>query len=266
MSVPYANRYRGRFLTIGLMLMFGIFTSPVIAQWSYRALPPPDVLSPAPSVWWIGPQAGVNLNTHEGEFFTKYCECSFKDGSGTGITAGIELGHMLSPVVGVAVKLLYNDFRADYAFPVRITATVYPSGEIVDIAHERQMDVRLGYLMLHPVLQIHPTSYVYLFAGPAIGIKTTGTLAYTLKVVEPGFTLAYELVDSRLVIDDSGEIPQAKSFRADLRAGIGLNLRLGRNVRLSPEVSYGMPLTTISDDDDWKAQAIHATVILKFDL
>lgn len=259
------RRYSYNILFAVFIVLMLFAANDVHAQWTVQALPPPDVLRPEPSRWWLGPQAGVNLNTHEGDFFTEFCECSFKDGSGVGITAGFEIGHMLSPSIGIAVKLLYNDLQAQYAYKLRIPTQVVDPDEVLVIEHERKNDVRLGYLMLHPVVQLHPFSFIYFFAGPAIGIRTTATQAYT-QIADPAFEYPVGNPAERAVVDDSGELPRSESFRADVRAGIGLNLRIGRSLRLAPEVSYGLPLTTISDDDDWKAQAIHATVVLKFDL
>ena len=38
----------------------------------------PDVLGPAPRVWWIGPQIGGNITTHSGDVLTKNCNCLFE--------------------------------------------------------------------------------------------------------------------------------------------------------------------------------------------
>lgn len=225
---------------------------------------PSDVLSPAPPDWWFGPNIGVNLVTHEGAFLTDYCQCEFRDGSGTRLTLGFELGRMFTPVIGVAVKALYNDMGAEFSYKLLIPTEVLNEG-IVDVEHERKNVVKLSYFMLHPVLILQPLPFFYLFGGPAVGVTGTSTQEYTLTNVDPQFDLAVGGGDSRVVAMDSGEIPRAESLRMDLRAGLGLNLRLGRRLRFSPEVSYGIPLTTISDDDDWKAQAIHATAILKFE-
>lgn len=246
-------------------VVFLLFAPAAQAQFSFGSAPPPDVLHPAPSQWWIGPQIGVNLNTHEGEYFTDFCECAFKDGSGTGLTAGVEIGHMLAPWLGVALKLVYNDLQAQYEYPIRLPTTT-EDDEIIDVNYMRELDVRLGYILLHPVVQIQPLPFIYLFAGPAIGIRTTAKHDYTLRINDPGVEFLYTGLDEHLVKEDSGEIPNAESFRADVRAGLGLNLGIGRGLRLAPEVSYGIPLTTIADDDDWKAAAIHITAVLKIDL
>ncbi len=242
-------------------------TSQLQAQFrtGLAAPPPPSVLTPDPSVWWIGPQVGVNINSHSGDFLAEYCQCSFADGSGAGLGIGFEVGHMLSPVIGIALKLVYNDMQADYSYIIRRDAQLI-TGEIVQADHERLNEVKLGYFLLNPVLQVHPFPGFYLFAGPAIGFNTAAEQAYTLKIVDERYEFAVGDPTTHPIERDSGEIPGAEGTRTDIRAGLGVNIRLGRSFLFSPEISYGLPLSTISADDNWKAEAIHLMGIFKFEL
>jgi hypothetical protein len=243
-------------------------TSPLQAQFigGMEAAPPPSVLTPDPSQWWIGPQIGVNINSHSGDFVTEFCNCTFADGSGAGLSAGFEIGRMFSPLFGIALKLVYNDLRADYSYNIVLDAVLEPSGETVQANYERSNAVKLGYFMLHPVLQVHPFTGFYLFAGPAFGFNTTAERTYTLKIADERYLFEFGDPETKVVEEDSGEIPEAEGTRMDLRAGIGVNIRLGRSFLFSPEVSYGLPLTTISADDNWKAEAIHLVGVFKFEL
>ncbi|MFA6235041.1 MAG: hypothetical protein WC824_12785 [Bacteroidota bacterium] len=230
-----------------------------------QSAPPPGVLSPDPSLWWIGPQIGANINSHVGDFITDFCQCSFENGSGVGITAGIEVGHMFSPMFGFAAKIIYNNMNADYSYIIRQDAQVVGGG-IVQADFERKNEVGLGYFMLNPVLQFYPFPVFYLFAGPAVGIKTAGNQTYTLRIADDRYEFAIGDPSTRIVEEDSGEIPGAEGLRMDFRAGLGANIRLGRSFLFSPEVSYNFPLTTISTDDNWKAEAIHLIGVFKFEL
>ncbi len=257
-----------RFLFIAALLVVLGSSEEAAAQFrsGMQSPPPPSVLHPAPSQWWIGPLAGANLNTHSGDFLTDYCQCSFEDGSGTGLSIGLEIGHFLSPSIAVALKLIYSDLRADYAYQLLEDAEVEGEGIVPDVLFERRNTVVIGYFMLHPVLQFHPVQGLYLFAGPAIGVNTAATQEYTKQVVDERFEFRLGDPDTRLVDKDSGDLPRAESLRADLRFGAGANIPLSRSIVFSPEVSYGYPLTTISDDDNWTAEAIHLIGVFKFQL
>jgi|GEM_PF-1278548 len=254
-----------RYLLPSLLLLH-LFGFDAQAQWSTAYAPPPSVLHPAPPQWWIGPQLGVNLNQHSGGFFLDFCpDCHFEDGSGTGVTVGFEVGRMLTPSVGIALKLLYNDFRAGYS-TLETLLSEFVEEEPVYLDYDRRIDLLLSYVMVHPVVQYYPFPLLHVFAGPAVGFRTIGEQTYTLNLLTPGFEFEVGGGDSRVVEEDSGDIPASNALRVDLRAGVGLNIRLGRNVRFSPEASYGLPVTSISDNHDWKANAIHLNAILKIDL
>ncbi len=226
---------------------------------------PPSVLSPDPSVWWIGPQIGVNINSHTGDFLTDFCQCSFENGSGVGVSAGFEIGHMFSPLFGIALKAVYSDLRADYSYEIDLNALLN-TGETVLARHERQNEVELGYFMFNPVLQLHPFPGFYLFAGPAVGVNTVGNTTYKVVMVDERYVIDIGNPDERTIEIDSGEIPGIEKLRMDVRFGFGLNIRLGRSFVFSPELSYNLPLTTISSDDNWKAEAIHVIGVFKFEL
>ncbi len=255
------------FVAAPLLVLLGT-AAPVHAQFrsGMQAAPPPSVLHPAPSQWWIGPLAGANLNSHTGDFVTDFCDCGFEDGSGTGMSLGLEIGHYLSSTFAIALKAMYSDLRADYSYQIREDAEVLGEGLVEDVLFERRNTVVLGYFMIHPVLQLHPIRGLYVFAGPALGVSTTATQEYTKVVTDERFD--FELGDSetRIVSRDTGDLPRAESLRADLRFGVGANLRLSRSILFAPEVSYAYPLTTISDDDNWSAEAIHLIGVFKFEI
>lgn len=260
---------QSRRIAISAVILFCCAATPKLsAQFrsEWAAAPPPSVLSPDPSAWWIGPQLGANLVTHDGDFITEFCKCAFEDGSGVGVTAGIEIGHMLSPMFGIALKALYVGMGADYNYFFMDEALLKDTGEMVEARFERQNRVELGYLMLHPVLQFHPFRGGYLFLGPAAGINTTGTTEYTVKPADDRYEFDFGDPTQRLVEEDSGEIPEVEKLRMDFRFGVGANIRLGRSFLFSPEVSYNLPLSKISSDDNWEAKAIHLIGVFKFEL
>jgi hypothetical protein len=228
---------------------------------------PPDVLGPAPRIWWFGPLVGVNLTEHGGDISTGFCDCTFRDGSGTGFRIGAELGHMFNPQWGFAVKLFYDDMQAQYSNQILEKAPVWDPDpdKIEDVIsnYERKLDVRLSYFVLNPMLHFYPVGGLYLMAGPGIGFSSTSTMEYT-KTNLDGYIFKRNGEETAVIDRDSGEIQNVNSLRLDLRAGIGYALRLGRNISFAPEVTYNFPFTTISSsDDDWEASAINITAVLR---
>ena len=229
---------------------------------------PPSVLHPAPSRWWIGPQLGAGINSQRGDFTTEFCNCSFEDGSGVGLSAGIELGHFLSENFAVALKAVYNDFRADYSYSIILPAYVVDEDEnpeLLDVEHIRSNTVVLSYMMINPVLQFFPFGGLYVTVGPGIGISTTATQEYALEFTDE-FLIYVGDPERRVIERDSGTLPDANGFRADVRVGAGYNIRLARSFTFAPEFSYVYPLTRIGADENWFAESFQLVGVFKFEL
>ncbi len=234
---------------------------------------PPDVLNPEPSQWWLGPQIGINLNSHPGTFHP-YCEeCSFSNGSGAGVLLGLQLEYVASSALHLTAKLLYDNKTADYTAltPQRLSdVKVIETGEYVQerVNYERTSSVVLSYMMLHLVAQVYPFGGFYLFAGPAVGIPLDATYNVREKIMDPGYVYPRtELTEEDIEpVTNLDRITTLESPRLDLRAGIGYDLNIGRGVMLSPEVSYGLPLNDIAAFAGWKAETIHLVAVLKIAL
>lgn len=255
-----------------LSLLGVLLAAPLPAQvmrvWEESAPPPPpSVLEPAPRVWWIGPQLGAGLNTYSGTYTTKSCNCTFGDGDGSGFNAGIELGHLFTPSLGVVVKLLYNDFSGaatnTVTEPTEVLDEATGNLETVPLSIERKLETKLSYLTLAPMLHLYPVGGLYLLAGPGVGFSLTATQTYSRTILDEGYVFWNTGEPSSTLVEDTGDIPEAESVRFDVRAGLGYALRLGAGVLFAPEVTYVYPFTSVSGGDDWSVSSIHFTGVLR---
>jgi hypothetical protein len=255
-----------RISIIGVWLLVAL-AAPLTAQWRSASMagstPMPSVLDPQPRDYWIGFEAGVNINMHSGDFVTPVCDCFFADGDGKGVLAGVEGGVFLTKRLALALKVTYHDMRAEYSHKYFKPTTIMPDNIVVPLEYENKNDLRLAYVTVNPVIQVYPLKRLYIFAGPAVGIRAGHSYKYTKRLIDENYVFAANQTPVIDVNDDSGELPDMKSLRVDLRAGIGCNLVLGRQVWFSPEVSYNYAITTISNDDNWYANAIHIAGVLK---
>ena len=251
-----------------LILMFFIPCSQGRSQTfstSFSESPPtPDVLSPAPVIWWLGIEAGVNFNQHSGTFVTQDCRCTFSDGSGKGAILGAELSHKFSDEIGIAVKLLYDDKSASYTKDT-LKLTLLQDYSKVPINYQRTLDTKLTYLTLNPMLELFPLWGFYLMLGPAISFRLGASYEMTEKILDDNY-IYVDNSQNQISIENKTDIPNAQSIRLDIRVGAGYNLKLSRDVMFAPEISFGYPLTKISDKDNWLAQTLHVVGVLKFSL
>ncbi|MBI5646008.1 MAG: hypothetical protein HY962_03680 [Ignavibacteriae bacterium] len=264
-------------LALLLLLLSGV---PARAQFRADAAAPsftpvqPDVLYPAPRIWRLGLILGMGLNSHGGDFIPECDECRFTDGSGSGIVGGLQLEHMISPSIGIALRGLYEDQRAEYStIMLKVRRGVMagpgdPSGAdtaVIDV--ERIMNVDLVYFTIAPVLELYPLRDLYVSISPGIGIPVKNSYRTVERLLDDRFVfMATGTNEKSLGTKDVFDIPDVTTPRIDVRAGIGYNLRLSPGVMFTPEVSYVYPLTNISSDDNWSASSIHVLAILKFRL
>lgn len=255
------------FLPAGLLLCAAAYAQP----FSGRVMLMPDVLSPAPRTAWIGPLAGVNLNTHTGEFVPELCkECEFTGGDGTGIVVGVEYGRKLNNSFGFAIKGMYDDKQALFKKPLpNVTRVVYDpqtqQSSSAQINTERSATIALSYLVLNPVVQFFPFGDFYLMAGPGIGVGINSKYTLKERIVDEGYTYN-ENGEVEVTLETDTEIAEAESVRFDLRAGAGYNIRLSETVMLAPEVIYELPLTNVRSAGDWQVKTIRIAAVLKFAL
>ncbi len=230
----------------------------------------PDVLFPEPRYWFIAPQVGINLNEHPGDFVPRCDQCLFGDGSGTGLLLGIQVEHWFNAPVGIALKLLYDDKRADYTTPlpkqpflVRDPSTGSTFIENVDV--ERTSRVELSYLVINPVFEFFPFGGFYVLAGPAVGFKMKSFYDVKEKILDDRYEyLSTKLSEWEILTDV--EVKEPEDIRFDVRFGAGYYLKISPTVSIAPEVIYEVPLTRISSDDNWYAKSLHILAVLRFEL
>lgn len=249
-----------------------VFCSSLQAQpFAAESAPMPDVLGPAPVIWDLGLQLGMNLNQHTGDFQTQICNCTFANGSGKGVLLGAELSHKFNDDVGFAFKFLYDDKRATYDRRTReetLVLVVDESGKFVStqlpLDYNNIADVRFSYAVFNPVIEIFPLWGLYILAGPAVGIRLKSTYEYKKSFVDPGYYFIDNDQPENTI--ESADIPGSESIRIDIRAGLGYNLKLSRTAYFAPEVSFDYPISKISSDDNWFARALHVVGVLKIRL
>jgi len=262
-----------------LIFFFSVWATPLQAQFYTMAnFPmPPDVLSPQPKQWWIGPQLGVNINAHNGGFITDYCNCEFKNGKGNGLTLGVEFGKKPEPWFAYGVRILYsayqakfNNFITELSMVLEVDENGNPVGGPIEenVLFERTNEVKLSYLIVNPMVQLYPLGGLYIMAGPGLGFTMKKDATYTKTIVPEGYTFYTagnpDSPTSFVVEEDSGNIRDTKTMRLDLRIGLGYNVRLGEDVDLAPEIAYDLPLTEISSAfPGWNVNSIHLSAILK---
>ncbi len=126
-----------------------------------------------------------------------------------------------------------------------------------------EMDVSLHYLEISPILHFHnliPTEGLYFLAGIEVGVPIVANYNWPVVYDDGTGAATLETIDS--------DIPD-KSVRVAFALGAGYDIQLSKDMFLTPEVSFRLPMTNVSANDNfmtWNVPQLRLGVNLTFSL
>lgn len=209
---------------------------------------------------------GVNFNMHSPDFALPYNSLETNNVFQENTTSiGIHLGglvdykmaegYILSGRLGFhSASVLFNDDR---------TLPAQAGG--VDTTLAGEFDASVYYVEISPMVKftnLIPIDNLYLLGGIELGIPITAKYDLTnqISMIESGISNVQTLESKDVDIED-------KSMRLAIALGAGYNFDIGSGVELSPEVSFRLPLTKVSSNDNfdsWSMPQVRVGVSLTF--
>jgi len=194
--------------------------------------------------------AALNLSEGSGN-----C-CQFSSGNGHAYSIGLKAEYWQTGVLAINLQLSYNSnsgiFTADGE---SMPFTVFDNqGKIVGhdtVSFENEMSVALNYITITPGAKRRLFG-THLFAGVAVelGYLITHSAEQKERVVSPSF---YKYNDgSQVRTLGSHNIADISGFKFTPKVMLGYDLPVGIGIYISPLVSVGFPLHSISTDGSWK--------------
>ena len=108
----------------------------------------------------------------------------------------------------------------------------------------------INYAGIAPTLKFcFPRRPIYIYAGPGVGFITTGKVKQSYS----GTSYGNQDISNMEV-------------RFDARFGIGYDIFLNRRLTLSPFIGFNLGLNSVVKDDSWQANALHAGVVLRYNV
>lgn len=204
----------------------------------------------------IGLYGGLNINMHSPSFYynLESTRGLLFDESKTayGFNVGL-IGYIpISEVFVISPRIGYNSMNG---LLEKTGTPLIPT----DPNPTMEMDAKLGYLEISPILQLHnllPVKNLYFLAGLELGIPMSKSFDY--RFIENGTTLN----------PVSADIPDA-SVRIAAAVGAGWIFELSETVKLGAEVSYRIPFSKVStaaNFDKWNVSQLRAGLNLTFDI
>ena len=232
-----------------------------------------DVLRPARAggayTWFLGFDAGLTysmfgngpLSYYSPNPYVPYFPLSatFDEGNGFGFILGAAADFPLSDIFGIAPRISYNTRSGSSTYSVYPVPAVIidPGGNYeVNSTMEDNIDWTFSHISIDLLLRIQLLKEsLYLKAGPALSAILSNKAELTQNITKPDGVYYFEDMNGELIIvhnyrtaSSSGEVEGFESSRLDLLIGIGTWIPLTKDLLLTPELMYALPLSQIAKD------------------
>lgn len=230
-----------------------------------------NVFSPDMSSILVSGFVGFNHNTNLGSFTYPItdCQCTFDGKFGLvkfGLVFGGDITYVFSREWGVIAKLYYDDKHTTEKFERSTISPIRYGSQVITTAvqYEEDASVKLSYLTLGLFMRYQPRlQRWYLFAGPGVGMKLSGNVEQTEKIVTEELTFIEGGNRERIV--SQLDIADQEAIRAEGLVGAGYEYMLSPRLFFSPEIMVGYPITKITKvDSDWKVMSVRISAGIKY--
>ncbi len=228
-----------------------------------------DALPYNPMQW--GFLADLNLNGHNPDFRklpgVPNCCPKYDKGSGTGFSLGGLIQFPLSTSLNLHFRLGYSDIGGKLTGDeVKEFSNPDNNGTIAGVIRHT-IEAGLTVLTLEPGIDFKLLGDFYIGAGLDAGLLMTKTFGQKEEIVSPADRITYAN-GAKSYLVNSGDIPDAPALMLALTGRLYYELPLNENntLRLVPEISYSLGLTSIVDSASysWKINPLKFGLALKF--
>jgi hypothetical protein len=266
----------GFFALLGLL---SISSLPGFAQILSRG----DYFGPGALPSSVGVELGLGLHREEGNF-QALCNCTFAEGTGSGLLAALTFNLPLDYEwsLGVKAGIDFKGFTTE-ALVVDVATIRYQNNDSVGqgrIRFRRNGDIAATYFTVAPAVK-----YQFLRGGPflqaAAGISFLMSSKFVHKrelmstsaelldvdgnVIAVIPDVAFETGTREETLED-GEIESVKGLRLGVLLTGGYDIAVSDKAILSPMLTYDLPISTVRDEraQDWKISSLLFSVGLKY--
>lgn len=228
-----------------------------------------DALPYNPIEW--GFFADLNINAHNPDFRklpgVSNCCPKYDKGAGTGFTVGALFQLPLADKFNLQFRLGYSDLGGELTGDEgRVFSNEDNSSTVFGIIRHT-IDAGLSVLSLEPNIDYKVFGDFHIGVGFDIGMLMAKTFEQREEIISPPDRITYA-DGSKSYLNNKGDIPEAPSLMMALAGRIYYEFPLNENrtLRLVPEISYSMGLTSLVDTASysWKINPLKIGLALKF--
>ena len=255
-------------------VLFCLLTGSCLALAQDSTLSDPLVPGRRTSPGEIGVIFGPSFHMQDGILETNCGQ--FSEGAHTGYVVGV----MLRRRIGTS-PFAYG-LRA--AYERRNVSAIYNEYEIIDdipsstpgqtlkesILFRNEADIDFSVLSFTPFVEWSPAWQSFVHLGLMPQLVLSSHIRHTKKAAQETVTLDDGQVVYISFTEDNpaqatlqdGELPDVPSFQLGLAGGIGIDIRISKQIMITPLYQYVVPLTALSESRDGRSFKIRASQLL----
>ena len=233
--------------------------------------PQEDVLRPVRLQTYWGPVLLANFVMSSGEFVTT-CDCLYDGGSGVGFGGGAFIQYPLTASISLLGQATLQGLGAEYSdteIRPEYVSTPNSEGSIEMLEFEKTANVTATYILLDlRGMYEFGKSGVAISIGPAVGILVDDYIEESETLKTEGIIYGTNQQTEKQFLDGGfDQLYEKETLRFALAFGLSYDIAFGRNMFISPEISYHLPFTSlVGEYSDWKHASMQAGVRVKFGL
>ncbi|MBN1448057.1 MAG: hypothetical protein JXA28_09005 [Bacteroidetes bacterium] len=216
--------------------------------------------------WAFGVYLGVMVSAHSGGFIFPAEQppmIAYDDGSGLGPALGIRVDIPFTSSLSLSSRLFAECRRGTFTSAPFQQMIIGQHLEPQPMSLEDELDVILRIAGIDLLLQWQPfDANLYLAAGPSLGFKLYEEFTVTERILDPPAVTFLDGSREREMYQ--GDPDMSRGVHAGIRLGLGYILPIGSDLATGAELSYVVPLQTVTEADDWKLTGLLATVTFLF--
>lgn len=244
--------------------------APAVAPLTTHHLTQAELLNPEihPKLW-IGPSAGYELTFHAmsdpGVACTGDPICpKFTGGTGGGILFGASVDWRATEKYGLLARVMYSGSSVSMQATGSDIKTRDASGNVVTLVREHTLDASTPSLVIDLAAN-RDVGRFHLFAGPTIGMLMGAKWSAASHFVSPS-NVTYMNGTTDTVYFPLQSVANLNTLQLGLTVGAGMNFPLARRWLLSPELSYTVPLLSVTSDHSWSMHAMRMVASARYAL
>ena len=213
---------------------------------------------------FIGVTAGVGLISYTGSvsFYADKVNCepyrfNSKSGSEINLLFGLKAEWKISKHFDFCTSLLYEDRSAKFDSR-NFTEPVYVDDErpLELASFKQELNAKINIFSVSPMVKYKPFDFdIGILVGLSFAFIISDELDAKQSILEPA-ELFFGGIGGREGTIYTGEIESKNSLLLDLKFGLGYSFMLTKQIKLSPEIFYVLPLMRVNSVDNWKISSI----------